>query len=64
MDCLIVSVARRHDANLLAQDGDLSCVAHVVGIQLDKASLEACVTNPGDRAASSQRAEIMGRTVA
>ena len=41
VDCLIASVARRHDATLLAQDADLSRVAQVVGIKLDKASLRA-----------------------
>ncbi len=39
VDCLIASVARRHDATLLAQDIDLSRVAQVVGIELDQASL-------------------------
>jgi predicted nucleic acid-binding protein len=39
VDCLIASVARRHDATLLAQDIDLSRVAQVVGIDLDQASL-------------------------
>ena len=39
VDCLIASVARRHDATLLAQDIDLSRVARVVGIDLDQASL-------------------------
>lgn len=41
VDCLIASVARRHEATLLAQDGDLSRVARVVGIDLDPASLSA-----------------------
>lgn len=39
VDCLIASVARRHDATLLARDIDLSRVAQVVGIDLDQASL-------------------------
>ena len=39
VDCLIASVARRHDATLLAWDIDLSRVAQVVGIDLDRASL-------------------------
>ncbi|MGH9190125.1 MAG: type II toxin-antitoxin system VapC family toxin [Acidimicrobiales bacterium] len=39
VDCLIASVARRHDATLLAQDTDLSRVARLVGIDLDRASL-------------------------
>ena len=41
VDCLIVSVARRHEAALLAQDADISRVARVVGIELDHASLTA-----------------------
>lgn len=41
VDCLIASVARRHEATLLAQDVDLYRVARVVGIQLDEASLTA-----------------------
>ncbi len=41
VDCLIASVAYRHEATLLAQDGDLSRVARVVGIDLDPASLRA-----------------------
>lgn len=41
VDCLIASVAYRHEATLLAQDGDLSRVARVVGIDLDPASLQA-----------------------
>lgn len=41
VDCLIASVARRHEASLLAQDMDLSRVATVVGIDLDSASLTA-----------------------
>ena len=39
VDCLIASVARRHDATLLVQDLDLSRVAQVIGIDLDQASL-------------------------
>jgi predicted nucleic acid-binding protein len=38
-DCLIASVARRHQATLLAQDADLTRVAAVVGIEMDGASL-------------------------
>ena len=41
VDCMIASVARRHDAALLARDVDLSRVAGVVGISLDPASLRA-----------------------
>jgi predicted nucleic acid-binding protein len=39
VDCMIVSVAYRHGASLLAYDTDLSRVARVVGIELDRASL-------------------------
>jgi hypothetical protein len=38
IDCLIASVARRHQATLLAADNDLSRVARIVGIDLDDAS--------------------------
>jgi len=38
VDCLIASVARRHQATLLAADSDLSRVATIVGIHLDDAS--------------------------
>jgi predicted nucleic acid-binding protein len=41
VDCLIASVARRHEATLLAQDADISRIAQVVGIDLDQASLTA-----------------------
>jgi predicted nucleic acid-binding protein len=41
VDCLIASVARRHEATLLAQDADISRIARVVGIELDQASLTA-----------------------
>jgi len=41
VDCMIASVARRHEATLLAADADLSRVARVVGIDLDEASLNA-----------------------
>jgi hypothetical protein len=41
VDCMIASVARRHDVSLLAFDADLSRVATVVGIELDEASLRA-----------------------
>ena len=37
LDCLVASVARRHEATLLAQDADLFRVARVVGIELDEA---------------------------
>jgi predicted nucleic acid-binding protein len=39
IDCMIASVARRHDATLLAHDADISRVANVVGIEMDTASL-------------------------
>ena len=39
VDCLIASVARRHQATLLAADSDLSRVARIVGIDLDDASI-------------------------
>ncbi len=39
VDCLIASVARRHEATLLAADSDLSRVARIVGIDLDDASI-------------------------
>jgi len=41
IDCLIASVALRHQATLLAADADLSRVARVVGIELDRASTTA-----------------------
>ena len=39
VDCMIASVAWRHGATLLAHDADLNRVAHVVGIDIDEASL-------------------------
>jgi len=39
VDCMIASVAHRHGASLLAHDTDLSRVATVIGIELDRASL-------------------------
>jgi hypothetical protein len=38
IDCMIASVAQRHQATLLAADVDLSRVADIVGIDLDEAS--------------------------
>jgi predicted nucleic acid-binding protein len=38
VDCMIASVANRHEASLLAHDVDLNRVARVVGIDLDEAS--------------------------
>lgn len=37
VDCMIASVAQRHQAALLAQDADLARVAGVMGITLDTA---------------------------
>lgn len=39
IDCMIASVAHRHDAVLLAHDADLSRVASVIGVEMDAASL-------------------------
>ena len=39
VDCMIASVAQRHQATLLAADIDLNRVATVVGIDLDDASI-------------------------
>jgi predicted nucleic acid-binding protein len=41
VDCMIAAVAYRHRATLLAADADLSRVATVVGIDLDKAATRA-----------------------
>jgi predicted nucleic acid-binding protein len=41
IDCMIASVAQRHQAPLLAADADLSRVARIVGIDLDDASITA-----------------------
>jgi predicted nucleic acid-binding protein len=41
VDCLIVSVAHRHRATLLAADIDLHRVATVAGIELDDASIRS-----------------------
>jgi len=41
IDCMIVSVARRHRATLLAADADLGRVARIVGIDLDDSSITA-----------------------
>ena len=35
VDCMIASVALRHEASLLAQDADMERLAAVVGIRLD-----------------------------
>ncbi len=39
VDCMIASVALRHEAVLLAQDADLTRVAKVLGIEMDAASV-------------------------
>jgi predicted nucleic acid-binding protein len=41
LDCLIVSVATRHAATLLAHDADMYRVAKVAGVQIDTSSLTA-----------------------
>jgi len=41
IDCMIVAVAWRREAAVLARDADLSRVAHVIGIDVDEASLPA-----------------------
>ena len=41
VDCMIASVAHRHNASLLALDVDLARVADVMGIELDNASPRA-----------------------
>lgn len=38
VDCMVVSVAHRHNATLLAVDIDLARVAKVMGIEMDDAS--------------------------
>lgn len=35
VDCMIASVALRHDVAILAEDADLTCVAEVMGLRLD-----------------------------
>lgn len=41
IDCMIASVGQRHNATLLAQDGDLIRIADVIGLALDPASVRA-----------------------
>jgi predicted nucleic acid-binding protein len=41
IDCMIASVANRHDASLLACDADMSRVVNIIGIELDEASLKS-----------------------
>lgn len=38
VDCMIASVASRHEATLLARDADLARVAETIGLELDAAS--------------------------
>jgi predicted nucleic acid-binding protein len=41
LDCMIVAVAWRRDATLLAHDADMDRVARIIEIKLDPASLRA-----------------------
>lgn len=41
VDCMIAAVAFRCHATVLAHDGDFDRVARVIGIKLDKASIQA-----------------------
>jgi len=41
VDCMIVAVAWRQGATLLAHDADMDRVSQVAGIELDEASLRA-----------------------
>ena len=41
VDCLIASVARRHEATLLAHDAELARIAQVVAVDLDGATPRA-----------------------
>jgi predicted nucleic acid-binding protein len=41
VDCMIAAVAWRTGASLLARDADLARVAHVIGIEMDEASLHS-----------------------
>ena len=41
IDCMIASVAHRHNASLLASDADLRRVAQVIGVPLGQRSLVA-----------------------
>jgi len=41
VDCMIAAVAQRHGAALLSWDVDMARVAHIIGIDLDQASLLA-----------------------
>ena len=39
LDCMIAAVALRHQAAVLAHDADLACIAEVVPLRLDPATL-------------------------
>lgn len=39
LDCIIISVAHRHGATMLARDADMNRVADVIGLPMDRASL-------------------------
>ena len=41
VDCMIAAVAHRRGAALLSWDFDMDRVAHVIGVELDEASLRA-----------------------
>ena len=41
LDCMIASVAWRHDATLLCRDAQLAEMARLIGVELDPASLQA-----------------------
>jgi predicted nucleic acid-binding protein len=41
IDCMIVAVAWRRAATLLARDADMEHVARILGVELDPASLQA-----------------------
>ncbi len=45
VDCMIVAVAYRRGAALLAWDVDMDRAARVIGVELDKASLRLTPTN-------------------
>lgn len=40
LDCMVAAAAWRHEASLLAQDVDLVRVCDVIGIKMDKASVQ------------------------
>jgi predicted nucleic acid-binding protein len=49
VDCMIVAVAWRRGATVLAHDADIDRVARVVGIELDETSLSASRTSSASR---------------